>query len=132
MHPAAWNDVRNASTYASQAEASTPFVLDVRGKWGREAHGFVQAMVGGLPKEKRSEAVGSGRRAVAVALQTGVADQIHAAGKAPYLSTDVLYTAWDATMEMQSDDDLPHLDETEIPGGRQAAAPGSVLAAAGG
>ena len=28
-----------------------PFVLDVRGRWGREAHVLVQAMVGCLPQE---------------------------------------------------------------------------------
>ena len=36
-----------------------PFVLDVRGKWGREVHALVQAMVGSLPKEKRADAVRS-------------------------------------------------------------------------
>ena len=57
-------------------------VVDIRGKWGREAHAFVQAMVGGLPKEKRDESVRGCRREVAVAVQTGIANQIHAAGKA--------------------------------------------------
>ena len=27
-----------------------PFVLDVRGRWGRETHAFVQTMAGALPK----------------------------------------------------------------------------------
>ena len=137
VHSEAWRNVSGANTCGTQAEASVPFVLDVRGKWGREAHAFVQAMVGGLPKEKRADAGRSCRRAVAVALQTGVANQIHAAGKAPDLYTEVLYTpsvahtAEDAAMQAHSHDELPHLDETEVPLGQQAASPGSVLAAAG-
>ena len=45
-----------------------PFVVDVRGKWGREAHALAQAMVGSLPKDKQADAVRSCRRAIAVAL----------------------------------------------------------------
>merc|ERR1712078_127359 len=70
-----------------------PFVLDVRGKWGRETHALVQAMVGSLPKEKRADAVRSCRRAIAVALQTGVANQIHSAGTPPALAADISYIA---------------------------------------
>ena len=68
-----------------------PFVVDVRGKWGKEAHAFVQAMVGSLPKDKRAEAIRICRRCIAVALQTGIANQIHSAGKPAALSEDVLY-----------------------------------------
>ena len=112
-------------------------MLDVRGKWGREAHALVQAMVGCLPKEKRADAVRSCRRAIAVALQTGVANQIHSAGKPPALVADISYVngaqgtaAEGAPGDSDFEDILedgasPHL-------GRQAAAPGSTAAAAGG
>ena len=68
-----------------------PFVLDVRGKWGKEAHALVQAMVGGLPRDKRADAIRSCRRRIAVALQTGIANQIHSAGKPAALSDEVSY-----------------------------------------
>ena len=79
-----------------------PFVVDVRGKWGKEAHALVQAMVGGLPKDKRADAIRSCRRRIAVALQTGIANQIHTAGKPAALSEEVSYIAsqpLDAIME---------------------------------
>ena len=139
-----------------------PFVLDIRGKWGREAHAFVQAMVGGLAKEKRADAVRNRRRAVAVALQTGIANQIHAAGKAPDLAANVSYInnpardSTDADDQTLSDVEFTAADEAaaEIEAaaqiateqqridanwqtlgdcpGHQAAAPGGILAAAGG
>ena len=84
-----------------------PFVLDVREKWGREAHAFVESMVGGLPKERSADAIRKCRRAVAVALQTGVANQIHSAGKPPTLSAGISYA-----VPLTSDwpDELPELD----------------------
>lgn len=68
-----------------------PFVVDVRGKWGREAHALVQAMAGSWPKDKRADAIITCRRRVAVALQTGIANQIHTAGDPLDLSTDISY-----------------------------------------
>ena len=139
-----------------------PFVLDIRGRWGREAHAFVQAMVGGLPKEKRADAVRNCRRAIAVALQTGIANQIRAASKTPDLATPVSYinssarNSTDADEHILSDVEFTTADEAaaeieaaaqrmaeqqridanwQIPGdcpGHQAAAPGGTLAAAGG
>ena len=113
-----------------------PFVLDVRGKRGREAHALVQAMVGCLPKEKRADAVRSCRRAIAVALQTGVANQIHSAGKPPALVADISYlnSTQDATAEgPRGDSDFEDiLEDGTSPPGSQAAAPGSTAAAAGG
>ena len=126
-----------------------PFVLDVRGKWGREAHAFVQAMVGSLPKDRRAEAVRSCRRAIAVALQTGVANQIHSAGKPPDLAASVSYlndTSHDTTTgesleasewEYTPEDAAAHGMLVASPTasgspGNQAAAPGSSAAAAGG
>ena len=53
-----------------------PFVLDVRGRWGKEAKNFVQAVVGTLPKESRVEALQHCRRLVAHALQSAVATQL--------------------------------------------------------
>ena len=68
-----------------------PFVVYIRGQWGKEAHAFVQAMVGGLPKDKRADAIRTCRRRSAVALQTGIANQIHSAGKPAALSAEVSY-----------------------------------------
>ncbi|MDA8583817.1 hypothetical protein N9L68_06270, partial [bacterium] len=82
-----------------------PFVLDIRGKWGKEAHALVQAMVGGLPRDKRADAIRSCRRRIAVALQTGIANQIHSAGKPAALSDEVSYLTrqpLDAIMEEAS------------------------------
>ena len=139
-----------------------PFVLDIRGRWGREAHAFVQAMVGGLPKEKRADAIRHCRRAVAVAFQTGIANQIHAAGKAPDLAAPVSYinnsarNSLDTDEHVLSDVEFTTADEAaaeleaaaqriaaqqradanlQTPGdcpGHQAAAPCGTLAAAGG
>ena len=50
-------------------------------------------MVGGLPKEKRADAIRACRRRVAVALQTGIAKQIHSAEKPAALSEEVSYVA---------------------------------------
>ena len=64
----------------------------MRGKWGKEAHALIQAMAGSLPREKRAEAIRACRRKVAVALQTGIANQIHSAGKPLALSAEISYT----------------------------------------
>ena len=48
-------------------------------------------MVGGLPRDKRADAIRSCRRRIAVALQTGIANQIHSAGKPAALSDEVSY-----------------------------------------
>ena len=50
-------------------------------------------MVGGLPKEKRADAIRSCRRRVAVALQTGIANRFHSAGRPSVLSAEVSYVA---------------------------------------
>ena len=54
----------------------SPFVMDTRGRWGREAHAFVQTIAATLPHEQRAEAIRECRRWVAVPLQTAVAEQI--------------------------------------------------------
>ena len=119
-------------------------------------------MVGGLPKEKRADAVRGCRRAVAVALQTGIANQIHAAGKAPDLAANISYVSnpardvTDTDHHAPSDVEFTPDDEAavgmeaaaqmaaeqqrieagwqapSICPGQQAAAPGGILAAAGG
>ena len=58
-----------------------PFVMDTRGRWGREAHAFVQTIAATLPHEQRAEAIRECRRRIAVALQTAVAEQIMSAAK---------------------------------------------------
>ena len=50
-------------------------------------------MVGSLPKEKRADAISVCRRRSAVAFQTGIANQIHSAGKPAALSEEVSYVA---------------------------------------
>ena len=70
-----------------------PFVVDIRGKWGKEAHAFIKNIVGALPKDKRQEAIRKCRWGVAMALQTGVSNQIHGAGKPAVLSQEVSYIA---------------------------------------
>jgi len=93
-------------------------------------------MVGSLPKDKRADAVRSCRRAIAVALQTGVANQIHSAGKPPALAADVSYLPSiqeepvDGT-QAESDFEDVFADNTSLPGS-QAPTPGSLVAAAGG
>ena len=119
-------------------------------------------MVGGLPKEKRADAIRGCRRAVAVALQTGIANQIHAAGKAPDLAANVSYVnnpardSTDADNHIPSDVEFTLADEAAVgmeaaaqiaaeqqridanwqTAGdcpeHQVAAPGGILAAAGG
>ena len=113
-----------------------PFVVDVRGKWGREAHALVQAMAGSLPREKRADAIITCRRIIAVALQTGIANQIHTAGKPLALSADVSYTTgrarpWPvgwlaAVTEEMSDEDMPTAEDVGM------SAEGRPVAAAGG
>ena len=53
-----------------------PFVLDTRGKWGREAQAMVQALTIDMDPEERKKAVRSCRYMVARALQLSVADQL--------------------------------------------------------
>ena len=53
-----------------------PFVLDVQGRWGKEARALMMATVGNLPQDERTEAVKRCRRMVSVALQTRVAEQL--------------------------------------------------------
>ena len=61
-----------------------PFVLDIRGRWGREAHAFVQSMVGSLDKKDRATAMRDCRSAISRALQTLAAEQLlTAAAKLP-------------------------------------------------
>ena len=50
------------------------FCLDVRGRWGREAHAFVQSMAGSLSKEERAAAMKCCRKRVSEALQTALAE----------------------------------------------------------
>ena len=111
-------------------------MLDVRGKWGREAHALVQAMVGSLPKEKRADAVRSCRRAIAVALQTGVANQIHSAGTPPALAADVSYLAGSPPgphhNEMQEDSDFENTQSANDALGSQPGFPGNAAVAGGG
>ena len=68
-----------------------PFVLDVRGRWGREAHAFVQSMAGSLPKAQRAAAIRNCRRLISVALQNGIANQFHSAGRPVAAETAVSY-----------------------------------------
>ena len=111
-------------------------MLDVRGKWGREAHALVQAMVGRLPKEKRAGAVRSCSRAIAVALQTGVANQIHSAGTPPALAADISYIAGPSQdnhhNEMQDDSDFENTQGTDNALGSKAGFPGNAAVAGGG
>ena len=111
-------------------------MLDVRGKWGREAHALVQAMVGSLPKEKRADAIRSCRRAIAVALQTGVANQIHSAGTPPALAADISYIAGPHLgghqNEMQYESDFENTQGSDNTLGSQIGFPGEVVVAGGG
>ena len=113
-----------------------PFVLDIRGKWGKEAHALVQAMVGSLPKERRADAVRSCRRAVAVALQTGVANQIHSAGTPPALAADISYIAGPPSgshhNEMQYESDFENTQGSDNTLGSQTGFPGNAAVAGGG
>ena len=68
-----------------------PFVLDVRGRWGREAHAFAQSMAGSLPKAQRAAAIRNCRRLISVALQNGIANQFHSAGRPVAAETAVSY-----------------------------------------
>ena len=98
-------------------------------------HALVEAMVDCLPKEKRTDAVRSCRRAIAVALQIGVANQIHAAGTPPALAAEVSYIA---STPQGGDQGTPHelsdfedtQEEAGSPAGH-AANPDEIAAAAG-
>ena len=59
------------------------FVLDVRGRWGKEAHAFVQSVAGTLDKRLRAEAIRSCRRRVSRALQIATAEQVMSAAVRP-------------------------------------------------
>ena len=75
------------------------------------------------------------RRAIAVALQTGVANQIHSAGKPPALAAEVSYAArapQGATAEDTLEDtDFEDILENGLPQVTHAATPGEAAAAAG-
>ena len=103
---------------------------------GREAHALVQAMAGSLPREKRADAIRACRRRIAVALRTGIANDIHTAGKPLALSADVSYTTgrprtwpvgWLAPVtEEMADEDMPTVEDADM------SAEGRPVAAAGG
>ena len=59
------------------------FVLDVRGRWGKEAHSFCQSVLAVLPKEQRADAMVRCRRLVSRALQMAVAEQLLMAAARP-------------------------------------------------
>ena len=107
-------------------------MIDVLGKWGKEAHAYVQAKVGGLPKDKRADAIRARRRRIAVALQTGIANPIHSAGKPAALSAEVSYLTGlplaaiteDAEMMIQEDEMLSAETERLSARGRAASAAG--------
>ena len=82
-----------------------PFVLDVRGRWGREAHAFVQTMTGSLPKAERAAAIRNCRRLISVALQNGIANQFHSAGRPAAADVAVSY-ADDPGGPADGDDDM--------------------------
>ena len=55
------------------------FVVDARGRWGREAHAMVQAAVGHLPPKARATAIKDCRRRVSRALHFATAEQLMSA-----------------------------------------------------
>ena len=59
-----------------------PFVVDVGGRWGREAVAWLRQVVRKLPEEDRSQAAQSCRSAVAMALQSQCAEQVCSAHSA--------------------------------------------------
>ena len=81
-----------------------PFVLDVRGRWGREARALVQALVSVLPTEERPDAIRACRRAVSNALQIGVAEQLltAASGRSPVPAAAVAVRAASAAAAASS------------------------------
>ena len=97
-----------------------PVVVDVRGKWGKEAHALIQAMAGSLPREKRAEAIRACRRKVAVALQAGIANHIHSAGKPLSLSAEISYTggrplaALATVTEDKEDEEMATTEDAEM------------------
>ena len=82
-------------------------------------------MVGSLPKDKRAEAIRNCRRCIAVALQTGIANQIHSAGKPAALSEEVLYLPGPL-------EGIPEDDEMEAVEEERLSAQGRATGAAGG
>ncbi len=67
------------------------FVLDVRGRWGREAHAFVQSVVGTMDPLKRADAIKDCRRRVSRALHLATAEQLMSAAASPPVMGDVRY-----------------------------------------
>ena len=53
-----------------------PFVMDVRGRWGREAEAWLRRAVRRCPAEERADKARECRYAVAVALQEHCAEQL--------------------------------------------------------
>ena len=60
-----------------------PFVLDARGRWGREADAFVRTILNMIPQEQHSRAIQRCRSLVSRALQMAVADALLSASYAP-------------------------------------------------
>lgn len=60
-----------------------PFVMDTRGRWGREAVAWVQNVTSGFPDAERLEAVRQCRIQLGRALQLTVADQVLEAVRPP-------------------------------------------------
>ena len=58
-----------------------PFVLDCRGRWGKEALDFVTYMCKDLPEDERLLQVRKVRSLVSFALQKSVAEQILSASR---------------------------------------------------
>ena len=87
-------------------------------------------------KERRADAVRSCRRAVAVALQTGVANQIHSAGTPPALAADISYIAGPPSgshhNEMQYESDFENTQGSDNTLGSQTGFPGNAAVAGGG
>ena len=53
-----------------------PFVVDVRGRWGREAEAWMRRVAKRVPADHRGEAVRACRYEVSLALQAAVAEQL--------------------------------------------------------
>ena len=53
-----------------------PFVVDVRGRWGKEAEAWMKRVAKRLAAEQRTEAVRACRYEVSLALQAAVAEQL--------------------------------------------------------
>ncbi len=67
------------------------FVLDARGRWGKEANAFMQSVVGSLPAAERAEAVKECRRRVSRTLQFATAEQLLSAAARPPAIVEASY-----------------------------------------